>query len=180
LDLTFKLYVSESAFSTWFHIHQPDNSGLLPLTQVYNGQLNERLYYTSLLGLTLIAKLPLATDAANRKTTIGLLALRGAAWSGEADVAFLLLDNNADMEAKENFDKAAPAVATARGYETLIRLLVDRGADFQSRDNRQRSPLQLAALEGHTLVVEFLAGSAKNSVDRKDDLDLTALYYAAG
>lgn len=80
----------------------------------------------------------------------GWTPLHLAAFFGHAEVARLLLDRGADVNARSQSDRFARAntplhAAAANRQVEVARLLVERGADVNARDGSGFTPLALAA-----------------------------------
>ena len=106
--------------------------------------------------------------------------LHAAATKGNSEIAGLLIDNGADVEATEEFSGKRPLhAAAALGKTEVAELLIARGADLEARDVKGRVPLILAAIGGHTAAVEQLlvAGADANATEPFEGS--TALHNAA-
>jgi ankyrin repeat protein len=57
----------------------------------------------------------------------------------------LLLDNDADIEAKDNNGKTALLWAAERGRKPVVQLLLDEDADIEAKDNNGKTALLWAA-----------------------------------
>ena len=73
----------------------------------------------------------------------------------------LLLDNNADVNARRTDDGATPLhVAAQNGHTEVVKLLLDNNADVNaSCTDDGATPLHVAARNGHTEVVKLLGGN---------------------
>jgi len=88
--------------------------------------------------------------------TIPAIAL--AAYTGQVDVARLLLDRGASANAASS-RRATPlmfAVGAPQPNPTMVRLLVDHGADLAARDDVGRTALDWALLQGETAAAAAL------------------------
>ncbi|EFZ03329.2 Ankyrin repeat-containing domain protein [Metarhizium robertsii ARSEF 23] len=63
----------------------------------------------------------------------GATALTLASWFNDTDIAKLLLDNGATIDAKDSSGRTALHVAVEGGYCDLVGLLVDNGADIETK-----------------------------------------------
>ncbi|RNE98605.1 ankyrin [Trypanosoma rangeli] len=98
-----------------------------------------------------------------------------ACFNGKIKVVLLLLENGADVNAKNGRDDETPLHVAARiGNCALIALLVERGANLDAQNFRGETPLYLAAKAGfHNAVYQLMnAGADVNiyDVDGKDPL----------
>jgi len=72
------------------------------------------------------------------------------------DVARLLLDRGADINAKNKNGWTPLHLAARDGHVYVARLLLERGADAGVRDNKGRTPLDVARYTGHAEVVRVI------------------------
>ncbi|KAI0479765.1 ankyrin repeat-containing domain protein [Xylaria cf. heliscus] len=96
-------------------------------------------------------------------------ALRAASDGGYLEIAQMLLESGADVNAmNENFDEeeceeftwsdygSALYNASYRGHEEIVRLLLDRGADVNAIGGKHGYALQAASHNGYRNIVQFL------------------------
>lgn len=72
------------------------------------------------------------------------------------DVVELLVENNADVNARSDGGWTPLHNASDKGFQNIVRLLIKEGADVNSQLLNGIAPLHLAAQAGHTNVVECL------------------------
>jgi cytohesin len=115
----------------------------------------------------------LAKDAAlaNAWHPIGLSALHFAAFSGNASVTTLLLDNGAelDVRARNSFINTPLQVALLTGSEGTARVLLERGADPLVRQERGFAPIHAAAFLGRRDLVDLLLDKGADINARGND-----------
>ncbi len=104
---------------------------------------------------------------------VGFTALYSAAWSGQTEIARLLIDRGADVNLGSgvslfpSYNTSTPLYAAAKnGYADLVRLLIDRGTDI-SISSGSGTPLQVAKEEGHALIVRMLQEAGEELYQRK-------------
>jgi ankyrin repeat protein len=79
----------------------------------------------------------------------GMTPLLVAALSGHREMAALLLDHGADVEARDAAGGATPLYqAAAWGRTAVIELLIARGADVNARNRAGKTPLAAALANG--------------------------------
>jgi len=85
-------------------------------------------------------------------------ALHAASSVGHAEVVYLLLQHNVDVDAKSThlFNWTSLHVASFSGHAEVARLLLKHGADINALSNAHNSPLYLASRDGRAEVVRVL------------------------
>ena len=125
------------------------------------------LHYTARFGLSIVAGKILSSseepvvETVNIKDSWGKAPLLWAAKHGQSDIAELLLNNGADINARGGFYGNALQVASSGGHETVVKLLLDRGAKLNMQDE-SCNMLQTAAATGHELIVKALLSKFVN------------------
>jgi ankyrin repeat protein len=90
-----------------------------------------------------------------------------AAWNGYPEVAAVLLDSGAALEARNVYGASALILAAWGGYEAVVRVLLDHGADmghaYADPLRGEVTALSIARAEGHSRVAALLerAGSRR-------------------
>ena len=91
-----------------------------------------------------------------------------------------LLNNGADIEAKDNENRTAFILAVKRGRTKSAELLLESGADFNSRDASLRTCMHLAVMHERMVTLRMLLEWDEGQLMNERDKDLqTALHYAA-
>jgi len=94
-------------------------------------------------------------------------ALHIAITQGSTDIAALLIDYGADLEAISEIQQGARPLHLAAGFGDMpvSTLLIQSGADIEARDDLEQTPLIRAAAAGHEGTVRLLldAGAAVDS-----------------
>lgn len=73
----------------------------------------------------------------------GMTALHWAADRGHVDVAKLLLDNSADVNARDECGQTPLHYAASCGHEAIVKILLQHGADSTLQDSDQLTPEQV-------------------------------------
>ncbi|MBI5133387.1 MAG: ankyrin repeat domain-containing protein, partial [Thaumarchaeota archaeon] len=95
---------------------------------------------------------PLNNEPANSLKT----PLHIAAQCGYDDVAGVLLENSADVNAGDMLGCTPLHLAASIGHESMVELLIKNGADVNAKDANGLTPLHLAALYGNNQAVKIL------------------------
>jgi hypothetical protein len=95
----------------------------------------------------------------------GITALFKACWNGHRDVAELLLDNGADIDARTYYDNLTPLMqACIYGHTSTTKLLLDRGCAVNAVDDNNWTALHIACWRGSTeCIIELLTYGADTS-----------------
>lgn len=82
--------------------------------------------------------------------------LHYAAYRGRFNVARLLIDHGADVNAKDDNGRTPLHYATFMGYFDIVKLLIDHGADVNAVDRYGVTPLHFAARKGYLGIAKLL------------------------
>jgi ankyrin repeat protein len=104
-------------------------------------------------------------------------ALIAAAWRNDVDEASRLIEQGADVNAKDMTVQSAYLIATSEGYLDLLKLTLESGADVSAKDSYNGTGLIRAADRGHAEVIGMLL-RAGIEVDHINNLGWTALHEA--
>jgi ankyrin repeat protein len=117
----------------------------------------------------------------NRTTTDGMSALWIASQNGHANVVELLIENNAELNAKRTTDnRTALWMAAQNGHTDVAKLLIENGADLDIKATDNSTALMPASQNGHTEIVKLLCewGSDMNLNTMVDSEVYSALKLA--
>lgn len=105
--------------------------------------------------------------------------LHCAAMEGNIKVAEFLLNNGADVNAKDETYRVTPLhFAAGYGHKDMAELLIARGAKVDAKASDGGTPLHNAASGGYKEVVELLLAKGAE-VNSRDTWGFTPLHYAA-
>ena len=94
--------------------------------------------------------------SADGRDDYGTTALMYAAAAGDLEMARLLLENGAPINAQTDVGTTALMFAAAFGHVEVVRFLVENGADIHIQNGYNYTALSLAEERGHQEVVDFL------------------------
>src|SRR5690242_4447683 len=146
------------------------------------------LHYTSQFGLLNVAEKILAAvdvhvlEAVNAKDNWRKFPLTIAAENGQYEMAKMLLDKGADVNALGGYHGNALLVASFKGFTQVVEILLDKGADVNADVSAISPPyktaLQAASFGGHTQVVKMLLDKGAD-VNAQDGFWSNALQAAS-
>ena len=138
-------------------------------------------HFIGLLGITVLKQLKYSSTTKqilkqNIKTA---LPLHRAAWGKSTETAQILIDNNANIEAKDD-DGDTPLYNAAwnNSLETA-QILIDNNANIEAKNNVGETPLHGTAWSDSTETAQILIDNQAN-IEAKDDDGKTPLHRAAG
>ncbi|XP_053687556.1 uncharacterized protein LOC128737035 [Sabethes cyaneus] len=105
-------------------------------------------------------------------------ALHSAVAYGNPVICGLLIDHQAEVNARNRFGQVPLHVAAWYGHHKVVELLIARGANVEAVDGRRRTPLLIAANAGHSDVVCVLIDK-KCNVNHRNKWNQNALHVAA-
>jgi ankyrin repeat protein len=103
--------------------------------------------------------------------------LIAAAWKNDLRRARALVDQGADVNAKDNTVQSAYLISTSEGYLELLNLTLGHGADVDSKDSFNGTGLIRAADRGHADIAGRLI-QADIKINHINNLGWTALHEA--
>ena len=83
-------------------------------------------------------------------------ALLQAACDGDVFKVKSLLEQGADINAKDKNGRTALILATEKGYVEIVKVLLEHGADVNAIDKNCNVPLSLAKEKGHSEIAQLL------------------------
>ncbi len=123
-------------------------------------------------------KLLLEHNAKPDAPSAGVRALVMAIERDEISIAKLLLERDADANAKDESGRSALLLAVRKANQGLIKLLLERGADANAKDENGQSALMLAAKKGSVSLVKLLLSHGAD-IAAQDNHGDTAFMLAA-
>jgi ankyrin repeat protein len=98
----------------------------------------------------------------NARNSTGATPLHDAALAGNADLARLLIEKGAQVDARDGESGATPLHhAASWGRAAVVRLLLEKGADPTLRNKSGKTPLDLAREAPVDEVIEALTAAAR-------------------
>lgn len=137
------------------------------------------VYYASHMGLEKIVELLVRTQnrSPDGQCPSGQTALAAAAYNGHFEVARFLLDNGADVEARDIRGRTALFAACRGGSEQVLQLLLERGASALVTADDGWTPLMTACSHGRTDLVKILLDKGADAA-AADDCGCTPIMIA--
>jgi hypothetical protein len=108
----------------------------------------------------------------------GYTPLHFAATIGHVEIARLLLQNRADVNAKSKYGTTPLHDAAVNGHVDILHLLVENGADLEAQDNDGERALHEAAYSGHLPFIQELISRYHVDINARDNDGETALWWA--
>ncbi|KAJ7500110.1 ankyrin repeat-containing domain protein, partial [Mycena latifolia] len=82
--------------------------------------------------------------------------LHVATFYGHLEMVQLLIEEGADVDARDRRSTSALHIASSRGHEIIVRLLIKHGAEVNAQDAECSTALHVACRKGHTELVRLL------------------------
>lgn len=106
--------------------------------------------------------------------------MNAATWNCNPEVIELLIDEGANVNARDDFGGTALREASVGNNAEVVNLLLAAGADINSRDDRGMSSLMYAAGFNQDLNVTKVLLENGASINARSEDGMSALIYAAG
>ena len=108
----------------------------------------------------------------------GATPLHFAAENGHVEIARLLLQNGAELNAKNNYGSTSLHCAASQDNIDILHLLVENGADLEAQDNDGMRALHRAARYGHLPFIQELISRYHVDINARMNNGTTALRVA--
>jgi len=92
-----------------------------------------------------------------------------AFYASQPNVAALLIEKGADVNAKDNYGRTPLYVAAWKGQVNFVTLLLKKGADPGIATNEGKTPLRIAQDSGHTTIAKILSEAEKKFLNGNED-----------
>ncbi|XP_068632382.1 serine/threonine-protein phosphatase 6 regulatory ankyrin repeat subunit B isoform X2 [Battus philenor] len=112
-------------------------------------------------------------------TPAGDTALHLAARRRDVDMARILVDYGASVDAVNGAGQTSLHIAAAEGDEPLVKYFYGVRANAAITDNEDRTPMHLAAENGHAAIIELLADKFKASIFERTKDGSTLMHIAS-
>jgi hypothetical protein len=110
----------------------------------------------------------------------GATPLHDAAYNGHVEITRLLLQNGAEVNAKDNYSDTPLYCAAIHGHIDILHLLVENGVDLEAQSNDGWRALHRAALFGNLPFIQELISRYHVDINARDNNGETALRVARG
>lgn len=118
-------------------------------------------------------------DVNSAEKSRGCSALHWAACYNRRPAAEFLLEQGADVNARDNLGMTPLHYAALGGHVTMVEILLAKKADVNALDCQGLTPLHLAAQYGHAKIVEILLDYGADIAAKTNFRGLTPLHWAA-
>ncbi|MEI0518875.1 ankyrin repeat domain-containing protein [Brachyspira murdochii] len=85
-----------------------------------------------------------------------MIELLEASKNNDLETLKALIENGADVNVKDDYNKTALMYASEKGHLEIVKYLLDKGADINAKDNYGKTALMYASEKGHSEVAKFL------------------------
>jgi ankyrin repeat protein len=172
------LYLS-ALFFVWFIASDISPIGAKKVLEITYNQHNEKLFlFCAEKGYNNAVKAYLAEGMNPNTEDENGNVLMNAAYSGSSSVIITLLENGADINAKNSLGYTALMIAAYKGNLTSINTLLDKGAEINAVNKEVETALLLASNEGQADAVKVLLDRGAN-INVKDKRGRTAFIRAS-
>jgi hypothetical protein len=140
-----------------------------------------QLHHCAINGLTTSVKRLLSIRNINvnvKDDEYGMTPLHYAAFKGHIEIARLLLQNGAEVNAKSNRGSTPLYCAALNGHVDILHLLVKNGADLEAQNDDGWRALHIAALHGHLPFIQQLISRYHVDINARMNNGETALMLA--
>ena len=100
----------------------------------------------------------------------GCLPLGAASVPGHLTIVTLMIENGADVCAKDNYGSTALHRAAEEGHVEVVKVLIDNDAEINAKDNDGETALHGAAWYGHGTVISLLCNTLDTSQEAADSV----------
>jgi hypothetical protein len=138
-----------------------------------------QLHHCARKGLTTSVKRLLSIRNINvnvKDDEYGATPLHYAAANGHVKIVRLLLQNGAEVNAKDRRDRTPLHYAAIHGHIDILHLLVEIGADLEAQTNNGSRALHIAAWEGHLPFIQELISRYHVDINARKNDGTTALW----
>jgi ankyrin repeat protein len=140
-----------------------------------------QLHHCAINGLTTSVKRLLAIRNINvnlKDDRFGMSPLHDAAVDGHVEIARLLLQNGAEVNARSKYGFTPLHWAAIFGHVDILHLLVENDADLEAQDNDGERALHCAAYNGCLPFIQELISRYHVDINARDNYEETALRWA--
>jgi hypothetical protein len=140
-----------------------------------------QLHYCAKKGLTTSVKRLLSIRNINvnmKEDESGWTQLHCAAYNGNVEIARLLLQNGAEVNAKGNYGSTPLHWAAIHGHVDILHLLVENGANLEAQENDGYRALHWATRYGHLPFIQELISRYHVDINARVNDGTTALWMA--
>jgi ankyrin repeat protein len=99
----------------------------------------------------------------------GATPLHEAAWKGQIEIARLLVENGAEVNARYNNGSSPLQRSVRNGHIDILHLLIENGADLEAKDTTGWRALHKAASNGQLPFIQEVISSYHVDINARDN-----------
>jgi ankyrin repeat protein len=149
----------------------PSAYGLHGAQALHSAVKDERTKEAKAMLKAIRANMPFDLDSPGYGGLDGNTPLTKAIYHHDKELAKMLIEAGADVNARNNRGETPLEKAIYHGYEELAKMLIEAGADVNARNNRGKTPLMLTVITANLGLAVFVEELAKMLIQAGADVN---------